>query len=161
MGSRTTPGDVIDVSPVVRPQPVPDGGFLLDVGLGSLARRLRLLGLDAAYDSAAGDAAPVERATAEDRVLLTQDRGVLMRRALAAGALIRGAGAQQQLADVLVSGAGAGPADPVHGVRADLLARRARPADRRAGGAPQVGPRGPPAGPSSSGMSVAGRRLGP
>ena len=101
MASRTTPGGVVDVSPVVRPQPVPDGGFLLDVGLGSLARRLRLLGLDAAYDSAAGDAAQVERATAEDRVLLTQDRGLLMRRALAAGALIRGAGAQQQLADVL------------------------------------------------------------
>jgi uncharacterized protein with PIN domain len=101
MGSRTTPGGVVGVSPVVRPQPVPDGGFLLDVGLGSLARRLRLLGLDAAYDSAADDAALVERATAEDRVLLTQDRGLLMRRALAAGALVRGAGAEEQLADVL------------------------------------------------------------
>jgi len=71
------------------------------VGLGSLARRLRLLGLDAAYDPAADDAALVEQATAEDRVLLTQDRGLLMRRALAAGALVRGAGAEQQLSDVL------------------------------------------------------------
>jgi uncharacterized protein len=101
MTARTTPGAVLDVSPVARPQPVPDGGFLLDVGLGSLARRLRLLGLDAGYDPAADDAALVERATTEDRVLLTQDRGLLMRRALAAGALVRGAGAEEQLADVL------------------------------------------------------------
>src|SRR3954452_1430114 len=42
--ARTAPGSVLDVGPVVRPQPVPAGGFLLDVGLGSLARRLRLLG---------------------------------------------------------------------------------------------------------------------
>jgi uncharacterized protein with PIN domain len=99
--ARTAPGAVLDVSPVVRPQPVPDGGFLLDVGLGSLARRLRLLGLDAAYDSGADDAALVERAAEEDRVLLTQDRGLLMRRALTHGALVRGAGADEQLADVL------------------------------------------------------------
>jgi uncharacterized protein with PIN domain len=99
--ARTAPGAVVAVSPAVRPQPVPAGGFLLDVGLGSLARRLRLLGLDAAYDSGAEDAALVEQATAEDRVLLTQDRGLLMRRALVAGALVRGAGAEEQLADVL------------------------------------------------------------
>jgi uncharacterized protein with PIN domain len=98
---RTTPGGVVGVSPVTRPQSAPTGGFLLDVGLGSLARRLRLLGLDAAYDSAAADAALVEQATAENRVLLTQDRGLLMRRALPAGALVRGAGAEEQLADVL------------------------------------------------------------
>jgi uncharacterized protein with PIN domain len=101
LAARTAPGAVLDVSPVVRPQAVPDGGFLLDVGLGSLARRLRLLGLDAAYDAGADDAALVEQATAEDRVLLTQDRGLLMRRALRAGALVRGAGAEEQLADVL------------------------------------------------------------
>jgi uncharacterized protein with PIN domain len=34
-------------------------------------------------------------------VLLTQDRGLLMRRALRAGALVRGSGTEQQLADVL------------------------------------------------------------
>jgi uncharacterized protein with PIN domain len=101
VAARTTPGAVLELSPAVRPQPVPAGGFLLDVGLGSLARRLRLLGLDAAYDSSADDAALVERATAEDRVLLSQDRGLLMRRALRAGALVRGAGADEQLADVL------------------------------------------------------------
>src|SRR3954470_13777033 len=49
--ARAAPASVIDVSAAPRPQPVPAGGFLLDVGLGTLARRLRLLGLDVAYSN--------------------------------------------------------------------------------------------------------------
>jgi uncharacterized protein with PIN domain len=98
---RTTPGSRIEVEEVTRPQPVPSGGFLLDVGLGALARRLRLLGLDAAWSSDAGDAELVEHAVAEERVLLTQDRGLLKRRALPRGALVRGSRPDDQLADVL------------------------------------------------------------
>ncbi|MCZ2815349.1 hypothetical protein O2W16_04450 [Modestobacter sp. VKM Ac-2984] len=98
---RPAPGAVLGVRPVDRPQPVPAGGFLLDVGLGGLARRLRLLGLDAAWRNDADDPELVAQAAAEDRVLLTQDRGLLMRRALPAGALVRGSGTDDQLADVL------------------------------------------------------------
>jgi len=40
----------------VRPQPLEGpASFLLDVHLGTLARRLRLLGVDAAYEREAGD----------------------------------------------------------------------------------------------------------
>jgi uncharacterized protein len=99
--ARTAPGAVVDVPERPRPQPLPAGGLLLDVGLGALARRLRLLGLDAAWSGTADDPSLVERAGAEDRVLLTQDRGLLMRRALRDGALVRGAGTDAQLADVL------------------------------------------------------------
>jgi hypothetical protein len=99
--ARTDAGSRIDVGPATRPEPPPAGGFLLDVGLGTLARRLRLLGVDAAWSADADDADLVTRATAEGRVLLTQDRGLLMRRALARGALVRGSGADEQLADVL------------------------------------------------------------
>jgi uncharacterized protein with PIN domain len=98
--ARTRPGAVVDVEPVPRPQPVPSGGFLLDVGLGALARRLRLLGLAAAWSNDAADADLAARAAAEDRVLLTQDRGLLMRRGLR-GALVRGSRPDDQLADVL------------------------------------------------------------
>ena len=88
---------------VVRPQGVPASPprFLLDVHLGGLARRLRVLGLDAAYDPDAEDPALVRRAATEDRMLLTQDRGLLCRRAVRAGALVRGAGTAAQLDDVL------------------------------------------------------------
>jgi uncharacterized protein with PIN domain len=101
LAARPGPGSTVELREVVRPVPVPAGGFLLDVGLGALARRLRLLGLDAAWRNDADDPELVEQATAEDRVLLTQDRGLLMRRALAHGALVRGAGPDAQLADVL------------------------------------------------------------
>jgi uncharacterized protein len=99
---RLRDGAVIRLDPPYRPQPLPGGGrFLLDVHLGSLARRLRLLGVDTAYSNEAADADLVEHARRERRVLLTQDRGLLMRRALWAGAFVRGHGADVQLADVL------------------------------------------------------------
>jgi uncharacterized protein with PIN domain len=99
---RPPVGAVIGIGVVARPQPVAGArGYLLDVHLGSLARRLRLLGLDTAYANDAEDAALVERAGRERRILLTQDRGLLMRRALWAGAFVRGHGADAQLADVL------------------------------------------------------------
>jgi uncharacterized protein with PIN domain len=95
-------GAVVELEPPPRPQLLPDGAqFLLDVHLGSLARRLRLLGVDTAYGNDAEDADLVERAGREHRILLTQDRGLLMRRALWAGAYVRGHGAEAQLADVL------------------------------------------------------------
>jgi uncharacterized protein len=100
LSARTRPGAVVAVEPVPRPQPVPSGGFLLDVGLGALARRLRLLGLAAAWSNDAADADLAARAAAEDRVLLTQDRGLLMRRGVR-GALVRGSRPDDQLADVL------------------------------------------------------------
>src|SRR4051812_9445827 len=101
LAARPAPGAVLDVRDVARPQPLPSGGFLLDVGLGTLARRLRLLGLDAAWSNTADDPDLVAQAVAEDRVLLTQDRRLLMRRALPAGALVRGSRPDDQLADVL------------------------------------------------------------
>jgi hypothetical protein len=95
--------DVVDVLPVLRPQTTPTDPprFLLDVHLGALARRLRLLGLDAAYDNDATDDDLVRRAAAERRVLLTQDRGLLKRRAVLAGAYVRGQRPDDQTHDVL------------------------------------------------------------
>ena len=62
---------------------------------------MRLLGLDAEWSNDADDPELVARAVAADRVLLTQDRRLLMRRALRAGALVRGSRPDDQLADVL------------------------------------------------------------
>jgi uncharacterized protein len=98
---RPQDGDVARVDAVRRPQPLPPAGFLLDVHLGTLARRLRLLGVDTAYSNQADDGELVEQANAGHRLLLTQDRGLLCRRALRAGAYVRGARPDGQLADVL------------------------------------------------------------
>lgn len=95
------PGDVVEVRPTARPQSGAPSRYLLDVHLGALTRRMRLLGLDAAYRKDATDAELVDQAIAENRIVLTRDRGLLRRRALPAGALVRGDRPDDQLADVL------------------------------------------------------------
>ena len=48
--------------------------FAADAMLGRLARWLRVLGFDTAYDSAIADPELVRMAAIEERVLLTRDR---------------------------------------------------------------------------------------
>lgn len=92
----------VDVQPRTRPQPLEGPPrLLLDVHLGALARRLRLLGVDTAYRNDARDDELVAEAAAADRLLLTQDRGLLQRKALRRAAYVRGARPDDQLADVL------------------------------------------------------------
>jgi uncharacterized protein len=98
---RPTDGDVVEVCPVRRPQPVPAARFILDVHLGTLARRLRLVGVDVCYANDLDDDALIELANAGRRVLLTQDRGLLRRRKLWLGAYVRGARPDAQMRDVL------------------------------------------------------------
>jgi hypothetical protein len=98
---RLAVGDVAQAGAVRRPQPVPSPRFVLDVHLGTLARRLRLVGVDTAYANDADDDALIEQANASRRVLLTQDRGLLRRRVLHLGAYVRGAQPGDQLRDVL------------------------------------------------------------
>ena len=99
-GHHPSPGDVVDVAVVPRPQPM-GHRFLLDVHLGTLARRLRLLGIDTAYHNDMDDPELVVQANRERRVLLTQDRGLLRRKALWLGAYVRGVRAPDQLRDLL------------------------------------------------------------
>lgn len=97
---RPVDGDEVRVLPVGRPQAAPPS-YVLDVHLGALARRLRLLGVDTAYANDADDDALIEQANHERRVLLTQDRALLRRRRLWLGAYVRGSRPDDQLRDVL------------------------------------------------------------
>ncbi|MEV6332144.1 Mut7-C RNAse domain-containing protein [Streptomyces sp. NPDC051909] len=97
-------GETIEVEGVERPQQVPGAPlrFLLDVHLGTLARRLRLLGVDAAYESEdIGDPALAALSAKERRVMLSRDRGLLRRRELWAGAYVYSDRPDDQLRDVL------------------------------------------------------------
>ncbi|MGW1493983.1 Mut7-C RNAse domain-containing protein [Streptomyces sp. NPDC002402] len=97
-------GETVEVFGVERPQEVPGAPlrFLLDVHLGTLARRLRLLGLDAAYENEdIGDPALATLSAKEQRVLLSRDRGLLRRREIWAGAYIYSDRPDDQLRDVL------------------------------------------------------------
>jgi uncharacterized protein with PIN domain len=97
-------GETVEVRGVERPQRVPGAPlrFLLDVHLGTLARRLRLLGVDAAYESDdIGDPALAALSAAQQRVMLSRDRGLLRRREIWAGAYIYSDRPEEQLRDAL------------------------------------------------------------
>ena len=97
-------GESVEVCPVSRPQRIEGAPlrFLLDVHLGTLARRMRLLGIDTAYESTdIGDPALAARSAAERRVLLSRDRGLLRRRELWAGAYVYSTRPEQQLREIL------------------------------------------------------------
>jgi uncharacterized protein with PIN domain len=98
---RPRAGDRVRVEAVSRPQALPAPRFLLDVHLGALARRMRLVGVDTSYSNDLGDDALIDLANSARRVLLTKDRGLLRRRKLWLGAYVRGARPDEQLADVL------------------------------------------------------------
>ncbi|MFF4100857.1 Mut7-C RNAse domain-containing protein [Streptomyces sp. NPDC001903] len=97
-------GQHVEVLGVERPQRIEGAPlrFLLDVHLGTLARRMRLLGVDTAYENEdIGDPALATRSAAEQRVLLSRDRGLLRRRELFAGAYVYSDNPDEQLRDVL------------------------------------------------------------
>jgi len=95
--------ELFDISPVakVRPDPLRDTRFVLDVHLGRLARLLRLLGFDAEWSSAAEDEALAARSVEERRILLTRDRGLLKRSAVTHGYCVRSDDPEEQVREVV------------------------------------------------------------
>lgn len=83
------------------PPPDPPPRMIADAMLGGLARWLRVLGLDTAYDPALGDPDLVERALEEDRVILTRDRRLVQRRRAWNHLLVRSEVVDEQVAQVL------------------------------------------------------------
>lgn len=75
--------------------------MIADAMLGALARWLRILGLDVTYDPALDDPELVERAVAEDRVILTRDRRLTERRKARNHLLIRSGVVEEQVRQVL------------------------------------------------------------
>lgn len=92
----------LDLSGVttVAPPPVAPR-FVLDVHLGTLTRRLRILGFDCWYRTDADDLELAEVAVAEERILLTRDRGLLMRSEITHGYCPRSDDPDLQLLEVV------------------------------------------------------------
>jgi uncharacterized protein with PIN domain len=61
----------------ISPAPAEAPRFICDVHLGTLARRLRLLGFDTVYRNDLEDEEIVRIAVAESRIILTRDGGIL------------------------------------------------------------------------------------
>ena len=75
--------------------------MIADAMLGALARWLRVLDLDVAYDPSLDDPEIVKRASAEDRVILTRDRRLVQRRLARNHLLIRSDVVDEQVRQVL------------------------------------------------------------
>ena len=80
--------DIGDVTRL-RPEPLRIPRFIADVHLKTLNRRLRMLGFDTVYDPSLDDPRLAERAAEENRILLSRDRGLLMRSNVQRGLYVR------------------------------------------------------------------------
>ncbi len=83
--------ETLDITPLVRLRPAPlrEPRFILDVHLGALARLLRLMGFDAVYENDLDDPKIVARSLNEHRIILTRDRGLLKRGEVTHGYWVR------------------------------------------------------------------------
>ena len=88
---RPGPGERIRVAPLqqpvdvrcwsrLHPHPLEQERFVVDVNVGKLARKLRLLGFDAAYHWTWTDEQIADIASREGRIVLTKDVALLKRR---------------------------------------------------------------------------------
>ena len=93
----------IDITPIlrVRPQPLREPKFVLDVHLGRLAAYLRMLGFDTLYTNRTSDVELVRISVQQRRVLLTRDRGVLKHSAVMHGYWLRETNSRRQAAEVV------------------------------------------------------------
>ncbi len=74
--------------------------FMVDAMLGRLARWLRLMGCDAAFEAEIADADLVRRAIGENRVILTRDRRLLEEWSIPHALVLESESLRDQLAEV-------------------------------------------------------------
>lgn len=105
-------GQHFDIFPVVppwdvtrptllRPNPLPTLGFLVDSTGGRLARYLRMAGFDTLYDPAWHDQDILQAMAQEPRLLLSRNLDLLKRKAIEFGRAIRAHRPTEQLREVL------------------------------------------------------------
>jgi uncharacterized protein with PIN domain len=109
---RPVVGDRLAVYPVfesldigsvarLRPEPLREPRFVVDVHLGRLARLLRLVGFEACWANDFDDETIAAIARAEHRIVLSQDRGLLKRGSVTHGVFVRSTRPVDQAVEVL------------------------------------------------------------
>jgi len=95
--------ELLDVSPLnrLRPEPLRDTRFILDINLGKLASKLRMLGFDTLYDNNYQDYKIVEIAIKEKRIILTRDQGLLKNKKVTHGYWVRNTNPEKQFREVI------------------------------------------------------------
>jgi len=92
-----------DVTPLVRlrDRPLRRTAFVVDVNLGKLARRLRMLGFDVLYDAGFHDDEVAAISAEQHRIVLTRDRRLLFIKCITHGYWVRSVQVDEQVREVL------------------------------------------------------------
>lgn len=92
-----------DISGVqhLRPAPLREPKFVLDVHLGKLARYMRMFGFDAAYKNNFADDDLLKISLDEKRTILTKDREILKRNEVTHGCWVRNENPEEQAKEVI------------------------------------------------------------
>ena len=85
----------------VRQEPLRIPRFVVDIHLGKLASYLRLLGFDTLYRNDFQDDELAELSSEEIRILLTRDRGLLKRKIVTRGYLVRENDPKEQIREIV------------------------------------------------------------
>src|SRR6202048_4231976 len=95
--------EALDIGSTARLRPVPlrDPRFVIDVNLGRLARLLRVLGFDVWWSSDADDQTLADVSLGQQRILLTRDRALLKRRAITHGLFVHAGHPEEQTLEVI------------------------------------------------------------
>ena len=112
LGHRLRGGERVAVYPVferldladvtrLRPAPLREPRFVLDVHLGRLAGYLRLLGFDCLYRNDYDDVELLAISLSQHRIVLSRDTGLLKRSELTHGAFVHAQDPRQQVREVL------------------------------------------------------------
>jgi uncharacterized protein with PIN domain len=100
LGNITQDGDRVEIFPIKNGCPI-EPRFLLDCHLGRLTAHLRMLGFDSLYQNDYEDSNMAEIVQREDRILLTRDRRLLMRKVISHGYCLRSLNSLEQLTEVI------------------------------------------------------------
>jgi len=95
----------LDISPLahLRPQALRCTRFILDVHLGKLARYLRMLGFDTAYQPHCDDVTIIDLSLQQQRIILTRDLGILKQNRVTHGYWLRHTEPWEQLLEVMLA----------------------------------------------------------
>jgi uncharacterized protein len=85
----------------LRDEPLRKPSFVLDVHLGKLTKRLRLLGFDSNYSRFRDDPELADISVRENRILLTRDIGLLKRKIITKGLFIRNTDPDRQIIEIV------------------------------------------------------------
>lgn len=93
----------IDISPVqrLRPKSLRNTKFILDIQLGKLAKKLRMLGFDTLYKNNCNNNQIIKTSRLEHRIILTRDKGLLKTKTVTHGYWVRNTDSELQLLEII------------------------------------------------------------